>query len=306
MHINERPGKHFRSQLIATFNRFYQLNDSVIEVISQLVEILHNSSLMIDDIEDNSSLRRGVPTSHLVFGIPRTLNSANYMYFEAMEMLLLLSPTEPAVTNRLLHIFIDELKNLHKGQGLDIYWRDIQDFAGLPREDMYFNMVMNKTGGLFRLTIRIMELLSPIWQSKISLVPLSNLLGIIYQVRDDYLNLVDSELITNKGFAEDLSEGKLSFPILHGLSYALSSGDDLSLKYIDIIKLKTTDYELKRQAVDYLKKISKSMDYTKNTLLRIASIAREGEYMPRSDGNPDIALAREELEQIIERLCTID
>lgn len=47
--------------------------------------MLHNASLMVDDIEDNSVMRRGVPVTHSVYGVPRTINSANYIYFRALE-----------------------------------------------------------------------------------------------------------------------------------------------------------------------------------------------------------------------------
>jgi hypothetical protein len=46
---------------------------------------LHNASLMIDDIEDNSKLRRGIPVAHSIFGIPSVINAANYAYFLALE-----------------------------------------------------------------------------------------------------------------------------------------------------------------------------------------------------------------------------
>ena len=48
--------------------------------IAEMVGVLHNASLMVDDIEDGSRLRRGVPVCHSIFGIPNTINTANYMY----------------------------------------------------------------------------------------------------------------------------------------------------------------------------------------------------------------------------------
>lgn len=48
-------------------------------------------------------------------------------------------------------------------------------------------------------------------------VPLVDLIGVLFQIRDDYMNLQADEYATNKGFAEDLTEGKFSFPIVHGV-----------------------------------------------------------------------------------------
>jgi geranylgeranyl diphosphate synthase type 3 len=92
-----------------------------------------------------------------------------------------------------------------------------------------------------------------------SLIPLSNLLGIIYQIKDDYLNLTDHALQQNKGFCEDISEGKFSFPIIH----SLRNSNDRSL--LGILKQRTQDDQIKRFAVDYLKRTD-SFAYTLESL----------------------------------------
>lgn len=58
---------------------------------------------------------------------------------------------------RAYEIFTEELLSLHRGQGMDIYWRDA---SICPTEDEYFTVVSNKTGGLFRLAVRLMQLAS--------------------------------------------------------------------------------------------------------------------------------------------------
>jgi geranylgeranyl diphosphate synthase type 3 len=92
-----------------------------------------------------------------------------------------------------------------------------------------------------------------------SLIPLSNLLGIIYQIKDDYLNLTDHTLQQNKGFCEDISEGKFSFPIIH----SLRNSSDRTL--LGILKQRTQDDQIKRFAVDYLKRTD-SFAYTLESL----------------------------------------
>lgn len=54
-------------------------------IICEMIELLHNSSLLIDDIEDHSELRRGLPAAHTVYGIPLTINCANLAYFLALR-----------------------------------------------------------------------------------------------------------------------------------------------------------------------------------------------------------------------------
>lgn len=79
---------------------------------------------------------------------------------------------------------------------------------------------MNKTGGLFRLCVKLLGLFATesVTCNFEALENLANLFGIIYQVRDDYLNLTDVRYSEMKGCAaEDLLEGKLSLPVLHSL-----------------------------------------------------------------------------------------
>lgn len=103
----------------------------------------------IDDIQDSSKLRRGVPVAHSIFGIAQTINCANYAYFLAQQELPKLG--DP----RAFEILTEELLNLHRGQGMDLYWRDS---LVCPTEEEYLTMVLNKTGGLFRVAVRLMQI----------------------------------------------------------------------------------------------------------------------------------------------------
>lgn len=59
---------------------FYsEVKEEHITAIAEMVGVLHNASLMVDDIEDGSRLRRGVPVCHAIYGVPSTINTANYM-----------------------------------------------------------------------------------------------------------------------------------------------------------------------------------------------------------------------------------
>lgn len=102
----------------------------------------------VDDVEDNSLLRRGIPVTHSIFGTAQTINSANYVYFGALQELVKLGNA------RAIPIYTDELCNLHRGQGMDLFWRDT---LTCPNEDDYLEMVGNKTGGLFRLAVQLMQ-----------------------------------------------------------------------------------------------------------------------------------------------------
>ena len=76
---------------------------------------------------------------------------------------------------------------------------------------------------------------------------LVNLIGLIFQIRDDYMNLHSTEYTHNKGMCEDLTEGKFSFPIIHSIR-----SNPQNLQLINILKQKTTDETVKKYAVSYM------------------------------------------------------
>ncbi|KAJ5727078.1 terpenoid synthase [Penicillium malachiteum] len=159
----------------------------------------------VDDIQDNTLLRHGIPTAHHIFGTAQTINSANYVYFLALQEIQKLNNLAA------INVFTEELLNLHRGQGKDLYWRDT---LTCPTEDEYLDMVGDKTGGLFRLVVKLMQAGSPTNKDRVDLV---NVMGLIFQICDDYLNLCDMTYGKNKGLYEDLTEWKFSFPIIHSI-----------------------------------------------------------------------------------------
>ena len=242
------PGKDIRSQMIAAFNAWLRVPEESLKVITKVVGMLHTASLLIDDVEDSSVLRRGVPVAHNIFGAAQTINSANYVYFVALQELLKLhNPTA-------IQIYTEELLNLHRGQGMDLFWRDT---LTCPSESDYLEMVGNKTGGLFRLAIKLMQAEST---SAMDCVPLVNTIGLLFQILDDYKNLSDTTYTANKGLCEDLTEGKFSFPVIHSIR-----SDPSNLVLINILKQKTLDDEVKRYAMSYMEQTG-SFAYTRRVL----------------------------------------
>lgn len=246
-YLETHPGKDIRGELIAAFNAWLQVPAASLEIITKVVGMLHTASLLIDDVEDSSLLRRGVPVAHSIFGTAQTINSANYIYFCALQELLKL-------TNPAIQIYTEELLNLHRGQGMDLFWRDT---LTCPSEDDYLEMVGNKTGGLFRLAIKLMCAESA---SQIDYVPLVNTIGLLFQILDDYRNLSDTTYTANKGLCEDLTEGKFSFPVIHSIR-----SDPSNLVLINILKQKTNDEEVKRYALAYMERTG-SFAYTRRVL----------------------------------------
>ncbi|KAH9467780.1 hypothetical protein Pst134EA_011406 [Puccinia striiformis f. sp. tritici] len=210
----------------------------------------------MDDVEDGSELRRGIPVAHKIYGIPQTINSANYVYFLAYQELSMLHPPQDRSASDLWKVINDELLELHRGQGMDLYWRDS---LTCPTEEEYIQMVKKKTGGLFRIAIKLMMAMSPLREIP-DYIPLVDLIGIIFQIRDDLLNL-SSVYTVNKGFCEDLTEGKFSFPIVHAIR-----ADPSNHQLLNVLRQRPTDDGIKSYAVSYMKEKTKSLTYTRMVL----------------------------------------
>jgi ophiobolin F synthase len=208
-YISSMPSKGVRSKLIEAMNYWLHVPGESVETIKHTIDLLHNASLILDDIEDNSPLRRGKVATHSIFGYAQSINSSNFMLLQAMQEAAKLSNKDA------LQIVLDDVENLFLGQSWDLYWKYN---LICPSVEEYLNMVDNKTGCMFRLLVRLMQ-----GESERTTVfdfdRLTLLFGRFFQIRDDYMNLSSNEYSDQKGLCEDLDEGKFSYPILHCLEH---------------------------------------------------------------------------------------
>ncbi|KZP19372.1 terpenoid synthase [Athelia psychrophila] len=269
-YITSKPGKEIRGLMIDAFNAWLNVPSKKLIIISRVVSMLHSASLLIDDIEDDSQLRRGQPVAHKIYGVPQTINSANYVYFQAYQDLFQLH--SPSFKARLVpefeldRVVTAELLSLHRGQGLELLWRDSLQ---CPTEEQYIGMVNDKTGGLFRIAVKLMMACATS-NVEVDYVPLVNIFGIYFQIRDDYMNLQSSQYKEHKGFAEDLTEGKFSFPVVHGVRSNTSNR-----QIINVLQKRPTTPTLKIHTIAYLKNETKSFDYTLDVMRTLEKQIRD-------------------------------
>ena len=247
-YLSASPGKDVRGQLIDCFQEWLDIPMDRVIAVKEVITDLHNASLLVDDIEDNSKLRRGKPVAHSIFGVPTTLNCANYVYFLALEKCHALG------NDKAMSIFVLELLNLHRGQGQDILWREQ---CICPTMKQYTQMIKDKTGGLFRLAVGLMQAFS---KSTVDYSRLVNLLAEYFQIRDDFLNISNSKYQKSKSYCEDLTEGKFSFPIIYCIRKQPSDH-----RLMSILRQRTEDLEVKRHAVEYMKECG-ALKYTREVL----------------------------------------
>ncbi|KAF5618362.1 geranylgeranyl diphosphate synthase [Fusarium sp. NRRL 52700] len=205
------PSKGIRGVFIDSLNVWLDVPEHKTSVIKEVIGMLHNSSLIIDDFQDNSPLRRGKPSTHTVFGPAQAINTATYIIVKAIERI------QDIVGHDALQDITSTITTIFQGQAMDLWWTAN---TIVPSIQDYLLMVNDKTGALFRLALELLVLNSETSVSDSTLESLSNivsLLGQYFQIRDDYMNLIDVKYTDQKGFCEDLDEGKYSLTLMHAL-----------------------------------------------------------------------------------------
>eukprot|EP00928_Gymnodinium_smaydae_P081291 TRINITY_DN64840_c0_g1_i1.p1 TRINITY_DN64840_c0_g1~~TRINITY_DN64840_c0_g1_i1.p1 ORF type:complete len:326 (+),score=48.28 TRINITY_DN64840_c0_g1_i1:320-1297(+) len=287
-YIKRLPGKDVRAKLIDAFQLWFACPEDKIVAVKSIISDLHNASLLIDDIEDNSHIRRGQPCAHMIFGIAPVINSANYIYFLALEHCHNLG------SHAAMGVFVSELLNLHRGQGQDIQWRDSGE---CPTETEYNNMVLDKTGGLFRLAVGLLQSFGT-KHLDTNFTPLVNVMALYFQIRDDLVNLTSDDYSKTKGFCEDFTEGKFSLPIIHALRIA-DEGPSLQAEIKSVLKQRTEDITVLRFAQQRLRAAG-SLHYVRQ---RCIELKREfDEELEKIGGNPALAKIMEALHAEVEKL----
>ena len=245
---NLNNGKGFRQLLLLSLVEYVNLEiapqSKHIKAILDFIDILHNSSLLIDDIEDNSLERRGEKCAYIQYGTALTLNCGTYGIFEGLDGLIEYMDYDhqsgfftDSKKYNILKSLNNEIMHLHIGQGLEIFWRDIS--LKVPDFDNYLKMIRLKTSGMLRilalLFIEFFDIKEE--EKKKNIMRLMDYIGISYQIRDDYLNIIAKN-------STDIHEGKFSFPILLGINKELKENDNRSVIYDIVTKKHKLDKDL--------------------------------------------------------------
>lgn len=182
---------------------------------SAAVELVHNFSLIHDDIQDDSPLRRGRTTLWKNWGIAQAINAGDAMFTLAHLALLRLDQRSPAkVVIQAAQILQEACLHLTQGQYLDL---DYETREYLSIED-YWPMVNAKTAALLAACTELGALVAETEESRRKNFRQFGLsLGLAFQVQDDLLGIWGNGMITGKSAESDLISGKKSLPVLFGI-----------------------------------------------------------------------------------------
>jgi geranylgeranyl diphosphate synthase, type I len=180
------------------------------------VELLHNFSLIHDDIQDQSFVRRGRPTLWTKWGIAQAINAGDLMFTLANKAIFAnIGKINDAVIIQAADILHQTSILLTKGQFLDL---SFEKEKTLPLE-AYWPMISGKTAALLAASCQLGGLIAGIDPRYVDAFgEFGRLLGLAFQVHDDYLGIWGDASLTGKSNESDLVSGKKSLPVLFALT----------------------------------------------------------------------------------------
>ncbi len=190
------------------------------------LELIHNFSLIHDDIQDGDTERRHRPTVWSIWGQPRALMAGNSM--RALAHLSLDLMPSPGVSGRASELLTRRYLQMIEGQYLDLTFEGRLDVS----VDDYIHMVSCKTGALIQCPMELGALVAGTGQASIDAFGRCGLLlGIAFQIKDDVLGIWGDTAATGKAAGNDIWRRKKSLPIVYAFQQA-SPGSAEALRRI--------------------------------------------------------------------------
>jgi geranylgeranyl pyrophosphate synthase len=231
-------------------------------------EVIHNGTLMVDDVEDSSEFRRGKPCTYKIYGLDIAVNAGNAMYY--LPLLPLIKNKEKISKEKLCkvyEIYVQEMISLSLGQAMDISWHKGIANADKLEERDYLQMCAYKTGTLARMSAKIAAVLADANEELTDKIGhFAESIGIAFQMQDDILDLTGEEFAEKKGGrGQDITEGKRSLIVIHTLKVADAKDRK---RLIEILNMHTSDQKLKDEAIKIMEKYG-SINYAKDFARKI-------------------------------------
>ncbi len=213
-HLLDAGGKRLRpSALLLAAEAVGGKPENVIPA-AVAIELVHNFTLIHDDIMDEADLRRGLTTVHKKWGVPRAIIAGDALYSKAFEILSC-TRSEPVRLVESLELMSKTCTDICEGQWMDMNFATRKDV----KEEEYMRMVEKKTAVLFAASLKIGATLSGANNDAArALWDFGRMTGIGFQIYDDVIDLITPEEILGKAQGGDIIEGKRTLIVIHALS----------------------------------------------------------------------------------------
>ncbi|MCX6769087.1 MAG: polyprenyl synthetase family protein [Candidatus Micrarchaeota archaeon] len=250
------------------------------------IEMFHNFTLIHDDIEDSSLLRRGKPCMYVKYGLPLAMNAGDGLFMMVWREALGIGGARSLEAQRRM---LAAFTNVLEGQAIELGWYHKNNWD--IGEKQYYQMVRGKTGALIAASCEVGALLGGADEKTCEAMRRFGMgIGVGFQIIDDVLNLVGDEKTYKKEIGGDISEGKRTLMTIWALR-RLPKPKAGELRNIMKKKMKS-----KRDVARAVKLISQSgaIELAANRAKRIVSEAiAELDTLPNSRAKRDLVLMAE-------------
>ncbi|MEM4269831.1 MAG: polyprenyl synthetase family protein [Candidatus Caldarchaeum sp.] len=256
-----RGGKKWRPALTILTYEALGGKASDIMLAAAVPEIIHNATLIVDDVEDSSLVRRGAPCIHHIYGVDIAVNAGNAFYY--IPVYLLSKKLDHRRSAMILEKYIEMMVRLSLGQTMDIVWH--RGFVKDVSEEQYLQMACFKTGALARFAVEIAAVYARRDDILNELGRFGEAVGVAFQIQDDYLNIFGDEAKYGKEIGGDITEGKHTLMTVYALRH-LPHESRNRLK--EILAMHTSNPETIAEAIglikqsgadEYARKVSKTL-----------------------------------------------
>jgi len=246
LHIIKAGGKRLRPLLVLATARMLGGVEAEARALplAAAVEVLHNFTLIHDDIMDQDDFRRGVPTVHKVWGVPMAILAGDLLFAYAYKLAgeAADSGLPHAEALRALREMTEAIVRISEGQAMDMLMEAKWD-VGIHD---YLKMVYLKTGSLIELSTRLGAISAGAGNEVVSLMgEYGKLVGVAFQIKDDILGIIGDPRVTGKPVYNDLRRAKKTLPLLYAYS---KLSEEEKREFRSLIGGEATEEELSRAA----------------------------------------------------------
>ncbi|SVA90664.1 uncharacterized protein METZ01_LOCUS143518 [marine metagenome] len=217
-HLILHGGKRLRPFLVLKSCQMLGGKQSDAMAAASAVEMIHNFTLVHDDIMDNDEMRHGVPTTHKKFDIPLAILAGDVLYSKAYNTISSKSKLSSNYTTQLVSKLSKACIEICEGQVDDIKFAENKR---IPTKKEYVKMIEKKTAVLFEVSCAMGAICAKRKQKDVkNLSAFGRNLGIAFQITDDLIGIIGDSKITKKPVGNDIREGKKSLPIILAIKKA--------------------------------------------------------------------------------------
>ena len=270
----DRGGKRWRAVVCCLLLDGFGVDPHDYLPYACIPEILHNGTIIVDDVEDGATMRRGGPALHHEFGTDTALNAGNAMYFFPLKIVAQdPADLDPEVRLEIYEMLMHELNRTHLGQGMDIHWHNQQAIE--MSEAQYLEMCACKTGCLGRIVARLAALLTDQPDDvEGHAARYAELMSIAFQIGDDILDVetaAEHGGAFGKGVGNDVREGKKTLVAIHA---AREATPERAARLEELLWADENSEEDIAEVIEIFEETG-SVAYARECALDIAAEARE-------------------------------